>query len=373
MAQEHDCCARGPFGQSHRDAVLRFEAGSTPTDSAHLWTRAGWDLEQCAPESGLCVLRCPAGELAERAGEHPLLALLDDAWRQANAPLGPVALVGIVNVTPDSFSDGGAHPSASAAVEHGLRLVEEGATLLDVGGESTRPGARAVGVEEELERVSPVIEGLVAATRAPVCVDTSKAAVARQAIALGASLVNDVSAGLADAEMLPLVAERDVGYVLMHMQGKPADMQDDPRYADCPGEVRRFLRARTHACLKAGIAAPRIAIDPGIGFGKRLGDNLQLLAQLAELRSLGLPLYLGPSRKTFIGELTGVKAADQRILGTAGAVAACVLHGADLVRVHDVAAMREAAAVACGVAGRELMDPSSDSRAPLTTLWRRRA
>ena len=315
----------------------------------------------------------PAAELAERAGEHPLLALLDDAWRQANTPVGPLALVGIVNVTPDSFSDGGAYASARAAVEHGLRLVDEGASLLDVGGESTRPGARAVDAEEELERVSPVIEGLVAATSAPVCVDTSKAAVARQAIELGASLVNDVSAGLADEEMLPLVAEHDVGYVLMHMQGKPADMQDDPRYADCAGEVRRFLRARAHACLKAGIAAPRIAVDPGIGFGKRLGDNLQLLAQLAELRCLGLPLYLGPSRKTFIGELTDVKAADQRIFGTAGAVAACALQGADLVRVHDVAAMREAAAVACGVAGRELMDPSSDSRAPLTTLWRRRA
>jgi dihydropteroate synthase len=261
-------------------------------------------------------------------------------------------VVGIVNVTPDSFSGDGLALSPDAAVAHGLRLLEEGADALDVGGESTRPGSAAVSVEEELGRTIPVISALAKRAKVPVSVDTTKAGVARAALDAGATIVNDISAGRWDAAMLPLVAERGATFVAMHMQGTPEDMQRDPRYGDVVAEVLEFLRERGAACLGAGIARERIWIDPGIGFGKTLDHNLELLRRLPELRSLGLPVLVGVSRKAFIARIHGPAREDvARIGGTAAAVALAVQGGAEILRVHDVAVMAEAAAVARAVAG----------------------
>ena len=275
--------------------------------------------------------------------------------------------MGVVNVTPDSFSDGGRFFDADRAVEHGLRLVGDGADILDVGGESTRPGADPVPEDEELRRVLPVIERLARETRAPISIYTMKAAVARAAVEAGATIVNDVSAGLADPRMLATVAElcrnRPVHLVLMHRQGDPATMQVAPHYDDAVAEVREHLIERVAAAEHAGVPRELLAIDPGIGFGKRLPHNLALLAGLPELRRLGFPLVLGVSRKSFIADLGGAQGpADwlaeerteqtsagplSRIGGTAAAVALAVVSGAvDVLRVHDVAIMKEVALVA---------------------------
>jgi dihydropteroate synthase len=265
--------------------------------------------------------------------------------------------MGIVNVTPDSFSDGGRHLEPGAAIAHGLALAREGAEILDVGGESTRPGAEGVDADTERARVVPVVRGLARELPAvALSVDTTKAAVARAALDAGATIVNDVSAGRFDPALLPLVAERGATIVLMHMQGQPRDMQKDPRYGDVVSEVLEFLRGRAAACLEAGIERGRVWIDPGIGFGKTLEHNLELLRALAELRSLGQPLVLGPSRKSFIAALhPPAKADTTRLGGTAAALAFGVQGGVDVFRVHDVAPMREAIAVA-GAIARETRD-----------------
>jgi dihydropteroate synthase len=263
-----------------------------------------------------------------------------EVWRcrDHRLELGRRTLVmGVVNVTPDSFSDGGAYLDPGAAIAHGVRLVEEGADLLDVGGESTRPGSDPVPVDEEIARVGPVIAGLVERVRVPVSVDTRKAAVASAAFDAGAALVNDVSAG-ADPAMFAAAAERGAGIILMHMKGEPKTMQDDPVYGDVVAEVATFLDERLEAALSEGFDREHVAVDPGIGFGKTLEHNLELLRNLAALRGLGAPLLVGPSRKRFIGTLTDTEA-DDRVEGTAGAVAWCAANGADVVRVHDVRAM----------------------------------
>ena len=265
----------------------------------------------------------------------------------------PPRLMGVLNVTPDSFSDGGLHFDPQRAIERGLELAEQGADYIDVGGESTRPGARPVEARVERSRVEPVVRGLARQTRVPISIDTTKVCVAEAALAAGATIVNDVSAGLSDADMLPLVQRAGSGYVLMHMQGTPRDMQRDPQYADVVGEVIAFLRARVQACLSAGIESAQLWIDPGIGFGKTLDHNLALLRRLRELKVLGLPILVGVSRKSFIGKINarlgaaeGPAASHQRLGGTAAAVSACVLAGVDCLRVHDVAVMAEAARVA---------------------------
>ena len=252
-------------------------------------------------------------------------------------------VVGIVNVTPDSFSDGGQHASTQAAVAHGLRLAEEGADMLDIGGESTRPGVDDVAADEELARVVPVIEQLAARTPLPIAVDTSKPEVMRAAVAAGAGMVNDVYA-LRREGALETVAELGVPVCLMHMQGEPATMQQAPVYQEVVSEVEEFLQARVQALLAAGIARERIVIDPGIGFGKTTRHNLALLAALDELSTLGQPVLLGVSRKSLIGELTG-RAVEQRLAGSLAAMLAGVARGAAIVRVHDVAATRDALAV----------------------------
>jgi dihydropteroate synthase len=247
-------------------------------------------------------------------------------------------VMGIVNVTPDSFADGGRYLDPAAAVAHGLELAAEGADLLDVGGESTRPGAADVEEAVELERVLPVVEGLAAATDVPISIDTRKAAVADAALATGAAMVNDVSAGRDDPDLLGVAAEAGAAVVLMHMQGTPATMQDDPRYGDVLAEVEAFLRERCAAAEAAGVAWEALVVDPGIGFGKRDEHNYALLGGLARLTRLGHPVLVGTSRKGFIGRALDLPVGE-RLEGSAAAVVWAVERGARIVRVHDVAPM----------------------------------
>lgn len=244
-------------------------------------------------------------------------------------------VMGIVNVTPDSFSDGGPFHDAAAAVRHGRDLWSQGADIVDVGGESTRPGAIEVAADEEAGRIVPVIEQL-AADDVVVSVDTAKAEVARAALAAGAEVVNDVTA-LGDPEMAAVVAEHGAGLVLMHMQGTPRTMQHEPRYDDVVAEVRQYLQRRAGHAEAAGIAPERIAVDPGIGFGKTVAHNLALLAHLDRLAELPYPVVVGSSRKSFLGTLTGISDAAGRDLPTAATLALAIDRGAAVLRVHDVA------------------------------------
>ena len=263
-------------------------------------------------------------------------------------PEGRTAVMGIVNVTPDSFADGGHHATVEQALAHARRLIAEGADLIDIGGESTRPGAQPVAAAVESARVLPVVAALRAETDLPISVDTMKAAVAAAALAAGADMVNDVSAGRFDPAMLPLVAERAAVVVLMHMQGTPATMQQAPAYGDVVAEVTAFLAERAAVARSAGIDAERIWVDPGIGFGKRLEHNLALLAHLERLAALGFPVLVGASRKTFLGALGG-DPVEARLAASLAAAVLAVAHGARVVRVHDVAATRRAVAVADAV------------------------
>ena len=257
-------------------------------------------------------------------------------------------VVGILNVTPDSFSDGGSHATVDAAVEHGLRMAEEGADMLDVGGESTRPGADDVPLDEELRRVIPVIEQLAARTSLPIAVDTSKPEVMRAAVAAGAGMINDVYA-LRREGALEAAAELRVALCLMHMQGEPRSMQDAPHYDDVVGEVHRFLADRLFACELAGIDKRKVLVDPGFGFGKSLEHNLALLRALERFADLGSGVYAGLSRKAMIGALTGRKPPVERAAGSVAAALIAVQRGACMVRVHDVAATVDALAVWQGV------------------------
>ncbi len=260
-------------------------------------------------------------------------------------------VMGVLNVTPDSFSDGGRHLEREAAVRQGQALAEAGADLIDIGGESTRPGAGVVPAQVELERVLPVIEGLRATIEVPLSIDTRKAEVAAQALRAGAVLVNDVSGLGHDPGLAGAVAEAGAALVLMHIQGTPETMQVDPRYDDLVGEVITSLAAGIERALAAGVQRDRIWVDPGIGFGKTVGHNLFLLRHLAELRVLGAPILVGTSRKRFLGVLAGGIPPEQRLPGSLASIAAtAALRGADVVRVHDVAAVRQALAVADAIA-----------------------
>ena len=252
--------------------------------------------------------------------------------------------MGVINVTPDSFSDGGRYADSVAAVTHALRMIDEGAGLIDVGGESTRPGAQSVSVEAEIERVVPVIEALAARTKIPISIDTSKPAVMTAAVRAGASMINDVRA-LREPGAMQAAARTEAAICLMHMQGEPRTMQADPRYSDVVAEVRDFLRERTEACLASGIAKNRLVVDPGIGFGKRLEHNLALLAGLPALTALGWPVLIGLSRKSMFATLLG-RAVDERVAGGVATATAAVLAGASIVRTHDVAATVDAVKVA---------------------------
>jgi len=256
-------------------------------------------------------------------------------------------VMGVVNVTPDSFSDGGRYLDPAAAVAHGAGLVAEGAAILDVGGESTRPGAEPVGLEEELRRVIPVVEGL--AERVPgtaISIDTTKAEVARRAVEAGAAVVNDVSALRADPELVGVVAGAGVACCLMHMLGEPRTMQDDPRYEDVVSEVKAFLEERLEFAVGHGVDEQAVWLDPGIGFGKTAEHNLQLLARLDEIVALGRPVVVGTSRKSFLGRLAGGREPGRRLPGTIATNVMALERGASVFRVHDVAEVVDALAVA---------------------------
>jgi dihydropteroate synthase len=267
--------------------------------------------------------------------------------------------MGVVNVTPDSFSDGGSFLDAEAAIAHACQLVSEGADILDIGGESTRPGAEPVSADEELRRVGPVLEGIAAAgLDAEVSIDTSKASVARAAIDAGALIVNDVSALRADPAMVEVVAASDVDCCLMHMLGEPRTMQREPRYDDVVDEVKAFLEERLSFAVKEGVKEERVMLDPGIGFGKTTAHNLELLARLGELVSLGRPVVVGTSRKSFLGRLIAESAgaaepvdAAGRLPGTIATNVLALERGASVFRVHDVAPIRAALAVTAATLG----------------------
>ena len=262
-------------------------------------------------------------------------------------------IMGIVNVTPDSFFDGGRFYDPQQAVAHAVQLVEEGADLLDIGAESTRPGALPVDGEEEHRRLIPVVAAVAKAVSVPISVDTSKSAVARAAIDAGAVMINDVTALRGDTTMVEVVAKTGAGLVLMHMQGTPETMQRSPHYDDVIEDITQFLAERARFAMDRGIAHERIVLDPGIGFGKTLTHNVDLLANLDAFLQLGFPVLVGPSRKGFIGQLTR-QSPEGRAWGTAGVVALAVEHGANILRVHDVAPMKDVVTVADAIARRML-------------------
>jgi len=273
------------------------------------------------------------------------------------SPAAGFRLMGIVNVTPDSFSDGGRFLQAEAAIAHGLKLIADGAQIVDIGGESTRPGAEPVSAAEELRRVRPVIEGIAAVadrsagTGAQISIDTSKASVAGAALEAGATLVNDVTALRGDPQMASVVAQSGAGCCLMHMLGEPRTMQKEPRYGDVVDEVKAFLLARLEFAVGEGIAEDRVLLDPGIGFGKTLAHNLELLRRLGELVELGRPVVIGTSRKSFLGRLAGAPESSQRLAGTLATNVLALERGASVFRVHDVAPAREALTVAAATLG----------------------
>jgi len=279
----------------------------------------------------------PASDLLE--------AIQEPRARLAGLSLDRTRIMGIINVTPDSFSDGGLFTSAQVAIDHGLRLVDEGADILDIGGESTRPGAEPVTLDDELARVMPVIEGLRSKTDARISIDTRKAEVMRRAADAGVDILNDVSALTHDPQSLGVAADTGLPVVLMHAQGDPRTMNDDPQYTDVILDVFDFLESRIAACEAAGIPRARLVVDPGIGFGKHLHHNVAVMAALSLYQALGVPVLLGASRKKLIDHICDVPNPVDRVPGSLAAVLAGAAQGVQIVRVHDVAATRQALVV----------------------------
>ena len=346
--------------QDESDARQACAAAGTPAIEAGL---RGWaallpsDMAEAIRPSGATVLSgsravLVAGSLFQLRGIAPGIASLvagiesPGRWRLPRAELPDRPLVmGIVNVTPDSFSDGGSFLTAGAAVEHGLRLAGEGADLLDVGGESTRPGAGGVSAAEERARIEPVVRELAARSGVPVSIDTTKAEVAAAALDVGAQIVNDVSGLSADPALAPLVARRDAALVVMHSRGASRDMQSRAVYSDLHGEVLAELEAALQRARSARVPEERLALDPGLGFAKTVGHNLLLLRRQRELLQLGRPLVVGASRKSFLGQIDGRPPAE-RVIASVGCAAICVSNGALVVRAHDVRETRDAVLVA---------------------------
>lgn len=291
----------------------------------------------------------PLGDAVERDwgrgtldAAKDLEAITSPRARLAGLALDRPRIMGIINVTPDSFSDGGVHASVEAGIAHGLQLAEEGADILDIGGESTRPGADCVPLDEELKRVMPVIEGLRARTDALISIDTRKAEVMRRAAAAGADILNDVSALTHDADAMRAAAETGLPVILMHAQGDPRTMNDNPQYSDVVLDVFDYLEARIAACEAAGIPRAKIVVDPGIGFGKHLHHNVAVMAALSLYHALGAPVLLGASRKKLIDHISDVPNPRDRVPGSIAAALAGAAQGVQIVRVHDVAATRQA-------------------------------
>jgi len=252
--------------------------------------------------------------------------------------------MGILNVTPDSFSDGGKFFKPEEAIREGIKLAEEGADIIDIGGESTRPGSEPVSLEEELHRVIPVIEELVKRIDIPISIDTYKSKVAKTALEAGAEMINDISALRFDAEMKKTISDLRAPVVLMHIKGTPRDMQKNPYYKDVVEEIKSYLQESISEANKAGIKEDKIIVDPGIGFGKTVGDNLKILKNLSEFKSLGKPLLMGVSRKSFIGKILDLPL-DERLEGSLAALAMCIMNGANMIRVHDVKESKKAAGI----------------------------
>ncbi|MGE4061760.1 MAG: dihydropteroate synthase [Rhodospirillaceae bacterium] len=330
------------FGGSARDAAARNRA--IPYGEGRAFTAVELTDSSLSPivQQTFLAHECPAASLPW------LEALAQVPTTYAGLSLADPLIMGVVNVTPDSFSDGGQHASETAAIAHARALVAAGAAIIDVGGESTRPGAAPVAIDEEAARVLPVIRAL-AASGVCVSIDTRHAPVMAAAIAAGARIINDISA-LTGEGTLPAVARTDVSVVLMHMQGDPRTMQDHPRYIWAPGDVFDFLEARIEACIAAGIARERIAIDPGIGFGKDDTHNTQIIDHLGVYRALGCPIVFGASRKSFIARMSRGEEPQHRLGGSLSAALSGVRHGARILRVHDVAETRQALAVAKRIA-----------------------
>jgi dihydropteroate synthase len=262
-------------------------------------------------------------------------------------------IMGVLNVTPDSFSDGGRHFSLEDALRSALEMEGEGADIIDIGGQSTRPGAKKIGAKEELDRVIPVIRGLKRKLKVPMSIDTTRASVAGEALKAGAFMINDISALRFDRGIAKVAAKFNVPIVLMHMQGTPRTMQKDPKYHDLMGEILEYLQEGVRIAVKAGVKEDKIIIDPGIGFGKTVGHNLKIIKRLSELKCLGRPIMIGPSRKSFIGKTLDLPV-EERLEGTAAAVAASIASGADIVRVHDVLAMKRTALMTDAILRKDL-------------------
>jgi dihydropteroate synthase len=300
--------------------------------------------------TGLCakLTQQPFGLSALAEQVRQLLATLTappTSWRLARRVLSlkrPL-IMGILNVTPDSFSDGGRFIDAGAAVSHALRMEDQGADIIDIGAESTRPGAPLVSSDEELQRLLPVLEALAGRIQVPISIDTWKAPVAEAALSAGAEIINDVSGLTFDPSLAQVVAKQRAGLVLMHTRGTPATMQEDTGYQDLLGEIADFLQTSLQTALAAGSSPEQLVLDPGIGFGKDLAGNLEILRRLSELAGLGYPLLVGTSRKRFIGTILQQERPENRLFGTAATMAMAVAHGAQVLRVHDVQAMRDVA------------------------------
>lgn len=332
----------GPTGQAHAARYLADEGSSARFCGA----RSEVELDALtAARTDLAAGRSVDAEVAH-------LALVREAARSSRPSARRPAIWGVLNVTPDSFSDGGCWADPARAVERGLVLEAEGADVIDVGGESTRPGAEPVDTEEETRRVLPVIHALAAELKfATISIDTLKAEVARRAVDAGAQWINDPSGGDADPAMLDAAATSSARYVCMHMRGTPRTMQRRPHFDDAVGEVCEELRAKLWRCLDAGVRPDRLWADPGLGFGKRLKDNLDLMGRLNEFTSLGVPLLVGASRKSFIGTLSGVETPNERLAGSLAAAALLAERGASALRVHDVGATAQALDVARAILG----------------------
>jgi dihydropteroate synthase len=277
--------------------------------------------------------------LNQNIKELEKIPLADGRFLKLDHPL----IMGILNVTPDSFSDGGKYDKVESAVARGEEIIDEGADIIDIGGESTRPGSVPVTLDDELKRVIPTIRKIRQISSIPISIDTTKAQVARQAVDAGASIINDISALKFDPDMIDVVSESHSPVILMHMLGEPETMQHDPFYKDCINEIMQFFSERMHYCLNHGISKHQIILDPGIGFGKRLTDNLAIISKISEFRTFGCPVMIGTSRKSFIGMITGdEKHPGKRIGGSIVAALKSIANGADIIRVHDVAETIEA-------------------------------
>ncbi len=278
---------------------------------------------------------------------------IDCCGKVLDLSAGPV-IMGILNVTPDSFSDGGKFLNPDEAVAQGLKMIAEGAGIIDIGGESTRPGAEPVSDEGQIERVVPVIQDLRRQTETPISIDTTSSKVAQTALEAGAAIINDISALRFDGQMAKLAAREGVPVILMHIQGKPRTMQTNPTYKDVVQDVKAFLNERIEYAVAAGIKRSQIVIDPGFGFGKTLEHNLQLFRHISEFLKLNVPVLAGPSRKSFIGKILNITNPSDRIFGTAAAVAWCVAAGVHIVRVHNVREMAQVARIITAIRGTSL-------------------